>query len=197
MAYKTKYSPLHINCTVGQPYGNVDKSYQCGFHSGVDFPQSGTGAKNPDLYSISEDGIVTYVYKNATGSSPDLGNQVQIYDKRTGLYYRYCHMVYGSVTLNVGDTVNLNTKIGNMGATGKVTGVHLHLEATTGQAWNCSSFVDPCSPLGFPNIRGTEVEWDSSGGIIPIPPPQHVAKHKFNWALRNSIKRKRKMLTFY
>lgn len=38
--YTTKYSPMHIDCTVGQPYGNIDSSYSCGFHTGVDFPQS-------------------------------------------------------------------------------------------------------------------------------------------------------------
>lgn len=34
--YTTKYSPMHIVCTVG----NVDSDYSCGFHTGVDFPQS-------------------------------------------------------------------------------------------------------------------------------------------------------------
>lgn len=34
----THYSPMHINCTVGQPYGNSSSSYTCGFHTGVDFP---------------------------------------------------------------------------------------------------------------------------------------------------------------
>lgn len=163
--YTSKYSPLHEKCEIGQPYGNVDSDYSCGFHTGTDFPQSGTNSTNPQLFSVSDDGIVVYVYKNATGNggSPHLGNQVQIYDRRTGLYYRYCHMLYGSITLNVGDSVNLNTVIGRMGNTGNSFGTHLHLEATTAQAWQCSNFTDPCSPLGFPNIRGTVVNWDSSG----------------------------------
>lgn len=38
--YTTRYSPMHIDCTVGQPYGNIDPNYSCGFHTGVDFPQS-------------------------------------------------------------------------------------------------------------------------------------------------------------
>jgi len=38
--YTTKYSPMHIDCTIGQPYGNPSSSYTCGFHTGVDFPQS-------------------------------------------------------------------------------------------------------------------------------------------------------------
>ena len=179
--YTTKYSPMHINCTIGQPYGNVDPDYSCGFHTGVDFPQSGVTVQNPDLYSITDDGVVVYVYNQSQGTSPALGNQVQIYDNRTGLYYRYCHMLYGSVTLNVGDSVNLSTIVGKMGNTGNSTGTHLHLEASTTQAWQCSSFVDPCDPLGFPNVRGTIVKWDSTP---PTPPtPTVITKKKFPWVL--------------
>lgn len=69
--------------------------YQCGFHTGIDFPQSGVSTQNPELFSCVEDGKVVYVYKNATGNggSPSLGNQVQIKDNKTGLFYRYCHML--------------------------------------------------------------------------------------------------------
>ena len=109
----TKYSPVHATCMVGQPYGNPDSSYSCGFHTGIDFPQSGTSETNPDLYSCVEDGEVVYVYKDATGNggSPALGNQVQIYDRKNAIYYRYCHMLYGSISVNVGDIVNLSTKL--------------------------------------------------------------------------------------
>ena len=189
--YTTKYSPMHIDCTIGQPYGNPSSSYTCGFHSGVDFPQSGVAVQNPDLYSISEDGVVTYVYNQSTGTTPSLGNQVQIYDNRTGLYYRYCHMLYGSVTLNVGDRVNLNTIVGKMGNTGNSTGTHLHLEASTSQAWSCSNFVDPCTPLGFPNTRGTIVKWDST----PPTPPTQLTKKKFPWVIYFRKLRNKRNLT--
>ena len=36
----SKYSPIHIQCEVGQPYGNISSGYTCGFHTGIDFPQS-------------------------------------------------------------------------------------------------------------------------------------------------------------
>lgn len=143
----TKYSPIHIDCKVGQPYGEIDSSYSCGFHTGIDFPQSGVSVQNPDLYSCSDDGEVTYVYKDSTGTTPSLGNQVQIYDKRTGLYFRYCHMLYGSISLKVGDKVTTSTIVGKMGNTGNSTGTHLHLEATTKQAWACSNFTNPGEPL--------------------------------------------------
>ena len=180
---KTKYSPLHIKCEVGYPYGVADSRYQCGFHTGCDFPQSGTNAQNPDLYGCVDDGTVVYVYKNSHGSSPKLGNQVQFRDNKTGLYYRYCHMVYGSISLNVGDKINTGTIIGKMGATGKVTGVHLHLELSKTQAWNCNNFLNPVEPLGIPNIRGTIVEYD--GSVTPEPPtpepPTPMFRNLNNW----------------
>ena len=179
---RTRYSPMRINCTIGQPYGNPSTSYSCGFHTGVDFPATGTSESNPDLYSITDNGYVTYVYKNSQGTTPALGNQVQIYDRRTGLYYRYCHMVYGSIDLNVGDEVNLNTKIGKMGNTGNSSGTHLHLEASTSQNWVCENFVNPCEPLGFTNERGTVVIFD--GETPPTPPtPTFFKKTNLPWAI--------------
>ena len=123
---KTKYSPMRINCTVGQPYGNPDSGYSCGFHTGMDFPASGTSESNPDLYSCVENGEVVYVYKNATGNggSVSLGNQVQILDRKTGIYYRYCHMLYGSISVNVGDNVNLSTKLRKNAETQETQAVH-------------------------------------------------------------------------
>lgn len=157
---QTIYSPLHIPCVVGQPYGEPSSSYSCGFHTGMDFPASLTGESNPDLYSVCN-GTVVYVYKDVTGNggSVSLGNQVQILDESTGLYYRYCHLLYDSITVNVGDKVTSKTKIGKMGNTGNSTGTHLHLECSTTQSWNCNSFTNPGQYIGIPNVRGTVVEY--------------------------------------
>lgn len=160
-------------------------TYTCGFHTGCDFPQTGTGQVAPDLYSVVEDGEVVYVFKNSTGSSPSLGNQVQIKDNKTGYYYRYCHMLYGSINLNVGDKVNLGTIIGKMGNTGQSTGAHLHLELSTSQAWSCANFLNPVEPLGIPNIPGTIVEYD--GETPPQPPPKDKSNTK-KWLESRSFK---------
>ena len=142
----TPYSPMHIDCTIGQPYGNPSTGYSCGFHTGVDFPASGTGQSNPDLYACMP-GEIVYLYTNEThegsGYSQALGNQVQILGDN-GIYYRYCHMKYGTNThLTVGQRVDQNTYIGQMGNTGNSTGTHLHLEASTSQSWNCNNFIVP------------------------------------------------------
>lgn len=39
------------------------------------------------------------------------GNQVQIKDNKTGNFYRYCHMLHNSITVNVGDKVTTATKL--------------------------------------------------------------------------------------
>lgn len=136
--------------------------YTCGFHSGADFPASGTSETNPDLYSCVNNGTVVYVYKDSTGTTPALGNQVQIRDEDTGNFFRYCHMLHGSIKVNVGDKVTTNTLLGKMGNTGNSTGTHLHLELSTTLGWQCSSFKDPLEPLGIPNVRGTVVQYDGS-----------------------------------
>ena len=103
-------------------------------------------------------------------------------------------MLYGSVNLNVGDRVNLNTIIGKMGNTGNSTGTHLHLEASTTQAWQCSSFVDPCQPLGFPNVRGTIVKYDGTTPPTPPTPTERKRSH-FPWAVFTKTIRNRR--TFF
>lgn len=141
-------------------------------------------------YIVVVNGTITYVYKTSTGKTPSLGNQVQILDDETGLYYRYCHMYPNSVTLNVGDRVNIGDRIGVMGTTGNSTGTHLHLECTTTKAWQCSSFVNPGIYIGIPNIRGTVVDYD--GSIEPIPPEPVPPDKKFSnstkWLKANSFK---------
>ena len=102
--------------------------YSCGYHTGTDFPQSGTSEQNPDLYSVVEDGTVVYVYKDASGNggSPSLGNQVQIKDNKTGYFYRYCHMLEGSISVNVGDNVNLSTKLRKNAEIQEIQQVHTY-----------------------------------------------------------------------
>lgn len=93
-------------------------------------------------------------------------------------------MLAGSLQVSVGDRVTLGTAIGRMGATGNVTGRHLHLECSTSQAWQCSTFLNPCTILGIPNVDNTVIHYD--GTIPPEPPtptPSETKKTKFPWVL--------------
>ena len=122
----TNKSPLHIDCTVGYPYGVSNSGYSCGYHTGCDFPASGTNESTPDLYSVVENGTVVYIYDQSTGTTPALGNQVQIKDNITGNFYRYCHLLPGSISVNVGDSVNLNTKLRKNAETQATQQVHTY-----------------------------------------------------------------------
>ena len=124
---KTNKSPMHITCTVGYPYGVQDPGYSCGYHTGCDFPETGTSEKNPDVYSVVEDGEVVYIYKDSTGRTPALGNQVQIKDNKTGHFYRYCHLLYGSISVNVGEKVNLSTKLRKNAEIQEIQQVHTYI----------------------------------------------------------------------
>lgn len=40
-------SPVHSDCIITYPYGVVDYSYTCDFHTGLDFAPYGTTERNP------------------------------------------------------------------------------------------------------------------------------------------------------
>lgn len=149
----------------------------------------GSTENNPLLYPVKAG---TVVYTNNT-SSPALGVQVQILDN-DGRYWRYCHMVLNSLQVGVGDTVDVNTALGRMGATGNVTGRHLHLEYSSTQAWQCSTFLNPAEALGIPNVRGTIVKYDGSTPPEPPEPPVPTVyiKKPFKWVLYAKKIRKRR-----
>lgn len=152
-------SPFHATSVITRVYGYVSSSYSCGYHTGVDLVSQGDLTIYPPYA-----GQVTQVNNTPSAS---LGVNVQIRDG-AGRYWRFCHMVSGSVQVSNGQNVTTATPIGTMGATGNVTGPHLHLECSTGVAWQCGTFINPCGILGIPNEVGTVVQYD---GTTPPPTP--------------------------
>lgn len=91
--------------------------------------------------------------------------------------------------LHVGNLVDETTQVGVMGATGNVTGVHLHLEYATSPIWNYDTFLNPATALGIPNERGTIIHY---GATPPPPPPTITEKKKFPWPIYfNKLRNKR------
>ncbi len=167
-------SPVHSQSTISRVYGYVSSDYSCGWHTGVDFVPYGTTIANPPLFS-PVNGEVVYINTTTTNA---LGVHCIIKETGQNRYWRLCHMVAGSLLVNVGDTVSTLTQVGTMGATGNVTGIHLHLECSTTQAWDCSTFLNPCTILGIPNEVGTIINYD---GDAPPPTPPTPTKSKNNW----------------
>lgn len=107
-------SPFHVQARVTRVYGYRDESYQCKVHTGIDIvPNSNDYTE----YSVCN-GQITNVINSTTQA---LGTQVQIYDTDRGIYWQYCHMVFNSPIVSIGDTVTIGSPLGTMGATGHVS----------------------------------------------------------------------------
>lgn len=106
--------------------------WSSGSHTGVDFhAASGT--------SVHAVGMGTVVEAGWGGS---YGNQVVI-KMNDGTYTQYGHL--SSVGVSVGQQVTPGQQIGLSGATGNVTGPHLHFEARTSPEYG--SDIDPVAYL--------------------------------------------------
>lgn len=88
-------------------------------HNGVDFAAS----SGTPLYATA-DGVVTY-----SGWQSGYGRLVKI-QHEFGIETRYAHL--SRLNVKVGQRVSRGDRIGAMGASGRVTGVHLHYEVRVG-----------------------------------------------------------------
>lgn len=169
-------SPIHSDSIITACYGETGEHWSA-MHTGSDFAPYGTTPSNPDLYSVCTGAVVDKI--TYTGSQL-LGNQIVIQDLVTGYFWRYCHMQNPS-PLDVGMRVYTTTKVGNLGATGNVTGPHLHLEYSSVSYWDSTrtKFFNPLTELGIPDERGTIVHY----GGPPPQPPTTLKKGTFNWTI--------------
>jgi len=104
------------------------------FHDGLDF-LPGAGAP---IGAIAP-GVVTIVGQDSGGYA-SYGTRVVIEHVINGQKVEslYAHMIAGSPTVAVGDTVTVGQTLGLVGSTGASTGAHLHLGISLGGV-----FVDP------------------------------------------------------
>ena len=108
----------------------VTQYYKEGYHTGMDLGWSSVYyGENQDVYAAG-DGEVVEVrkdYNQTDTSGSSYGNYVKI--KHNEIFTTlYAHLKYGTITVNVGDTIKQGDKIGNMGNTGYSKGTHLHYE---------------------------------------------------------------------
>ncbi len=134
-------------------YGYITQGYGgTGGHMGVDI---GSSNKSIPIYAIAN-GVVFFKGYDTYGALV-----VKIRHNVGGryIYSTYAHMsIFGNIS--VGQAVNPNTWIGNMGSTGWSTGPHLHLEITSCD-WNrgggCTwsqyqrSTISPYSYISLPS----------------------------------------------
>ncbi|MFI8828285.1 peptidoglycan DD-metalloendopeptidase family protein [Streptomyces sp. NPDC053431] len=117
---------------ISTPYRAAGAMWSSGYHTGVDFIAS-TGT------TVHAVGPGT-VYSAGDGGA--YGNQVVI-QHADGTFSQYAHL--SSISVSAGQTVTGGQEIGLSGATGNVTGPHLHFEMRTGPEYG--SDIDPLAAL--------------------------------------------------
>lgn len=126
-------------------------------HKGVDM----VGVSSGIIYGTMADGRVEYVGYEKDG----FGNYARIIDNATGYKHYFAHM--REVYVEVGQRITYTTKIGYQGATGNVTGVHLHYEIRNTRV-TPYELINPCTYMGIPNKIGT---YNSSDYPVDQPTP--------------------------
>jgi murein DD-endopeptidase MepM/ murein hydrolase activator NlpD len=126
------YTTPVAHFVLGTPYHQAGSMWSSGYHTGVDFVVP-TGTP---LRSIARGTVVSAGWGGA------YGNQVVI-RHADGKYSQYAHM--SSLSVSAGQTVGEGQRIGLSGATGNVTGPHLHFEVRTTP--NYGSDIDPLAYL--------------------------------------------------
>ncbi|GAA2920157.1 M23 family metallopeptidase [Streptomyces griseoincarnatus] len=117
---------------VSTAYQSGGAIWSSGSHTGIDFhAASGTPVQSVGVGTVVE-----------AGWGGAYGNQVVI-KMHDGTYTQYAHL--SSVSVSAGQEVTAGQQIGLSGATGNVTGAHLHFEARMSAEYG--SDLDPVSYL--------------------------------------------------
>ncbi|MGW0812751.1 M23 family metallopeptidase [Streptomyces viridiviolaceus] len=130
-ALAKQYALPTSSYTITSVFGQAGSMWSSGHHTGLDFAApTGTLIKAVHTGTITEAGWAgSYGYRT-------------ILTLEDGTELWYCHQ--SSINVSVGQKVNTGDVIGRVGATGNVTGPHLHFEVHVGGA---DSGVDPMAWL--------------------------------------------------
>ena len=121
--HKFKHDPLDTMIRTS-PYGKRTDPKNPGrseFHEGLDL----AGSVGDPVYAV-DDGKIAF---SGNGGNDDGGNVVTM-DTDDGYHVRYFHL--SERLVQAGQQVTAGTLIGRVGATGRVTGPHLHIEVAQG-----------------------------------------------------------------
>ncbi|MGP4047014.1 M23 family metallopeptidase [Streptomyces sp. 2A115] len=125
--------------SVGTPYKMSGSMWSSGYHTGVDFAA-------PTGTSLKAVGAGTVV---SAGWGGAYGNQV-VLQLADGRYAQYAHL--SSLSVSAGQTVTGGQQVGLSGATGNVTGPHLHFEIRT-----TPDYGSDLDPLAYLRGKGVSI----------------------------------------
>jgi murein DD-endopeptidase MepM/ murein hydrolase activator NlpD len=123
------------DASIGTGYHVAGSNWSSGYHTGVDF-LVGTGTA---VHSVAAGTVVS---AGSDGSYGSYGNDV-ILKHADGKYTLYGHL--SQALVSAGQSVTEGQQIGVSGATGNVTGPHLHFEVRTTPSYG--SDIDPVAYL--------------------------------------------------
>ena len=123
--------------TISAVYGAVSSLWSSGSHTGVDL----NAVTGTPVTSVGP-GTVT-----SAGYDGSYGNKIVV-EHEDGTETWYCHL--SAINVSVGTAVDNQTVIGLVGATGNVTGDHLHLELRTAGG---ETTVDPVAGLAARGVH--------------------------------------------
>ena len=123
--------------TISAAYGAVSSLWSSGSHTGVDL----NAVTGTPVTSVGP-GRVTFA-----GYDGPYGNKIVV-EHEDGTETWYCHL--SAINVSVGTSVSNSTVIGLVGATGNVTGDHLHLELRPAGGGDP---VDPVAGLAAHGVR--------------------------------------------
>ncbi|KOV61810.1 transglycosylase family protein [Streptomyces sp. MMG1121] len=127
-----------VDAPIGTGYRVAGSHWSKGYHTGVDFlVPTGTSVH------AAEAGQVV-----AAGWGGSYGYQVVIHHA-DGRYTQYAHL--SAISVRIGQSVTAGRRIGRSGATGNVTGPHLHFEVRTGPDFGTD--IDPLAYLRAGGVR--------------------------------------------
>ncbi|SEP56625.1 M23 family metallopeptidase [Streptomyces radiopugnans] len=129
--------PVAGDYRVSAAYG-IPGNWQAGHHTGIDFAMPvGT-----PVYAVGAGSVVF------AGEAGAYGKAVTV-RMDDGYYALYAHL--SRISVNGGERVKAGSAVGNSGATGRVTGPHLHFEVRSKRGYG--SDVDPVAYLARRGVQ--------------------------------------------
>lgn len=138
------------------PYGKPGSSWATGEHGGIDY-----GCPNGDpVYAMWAGTVTPNTWGSAYGTQLVIDHD-KLPDGSPGLWAVYAHLSGREVA--PGDRVTAGQLIGRSGATGNVSGPHLHVEVQRDSQWRQGNYVDP-QPWVDAQEAGSEMWWSDYSG---------------------------------
>lgn len=120
-------NPLEMPFSPGTTWivGGGGYYYGDGTHSGNDYYATDWNMSSDDCGKDVYPVAAGTAYVHALAETSDFGNYIDVYHSASDVMTRYAHL--RTISISDGQSVDVNTKIGEVGTTGNSSGCHLHL----------------------------------------------------------------------